>query len=153
MRESDSVEQFITDSRKALEELKVKQLVGGKNVLHYFTGTQNAWDLFVYSDVPLKVYRITFSFETARNKALMGLTAFYRLNNPNVLVGPVEPTAVAPPINVYQDDVVPYSLDQYIIDLYIVNNSFVGIPTAYDVYIKYFFDGTDTGTFLTQQLS
>lgn len=153
MREGDSVESFIKDSRGFLDQIKVRQQVGGINVLHYLTGTNDLYDLHVFSNVPQKVYRLTFIFGTAKSRALLGITAYYRIDNPNVMSESVEPTAVAPQISVNQDDTTPYLGDRYIVDYYIINNSYSGIPTDYDVYIKFFAEGTDTGTWSIEQIS
>lgn len=148
MREPGTIESFIKEARTFLDEIKNKQQVAGDNVLFYTSNSDELYDIHVYSDAPLLKVRVTLTFDTATDRALINSFPVFSVNNPDVMANAQTPTSSVPQIQVFQDDIAPYDHIYYDTDIYIRNNSFDTVPVNYDVYIKLFFTGTDHGTWV-----
>lgn len=154
MREGDTVQNFVKDTRTYLNEVKNVQFIGSNSALYYSTGNEDLYDYHTYSDQAEQSFRITFDYATAEGFALLSLAIYWSINHQDVLAFSVEPTGVSPDISITKDDVAPPERGQFTTIFYVTNNTYiVGTPTNYDVYIKFFFTGTDTGSYIVERLT
>lgn len=153
MRELPSLEQAIINAERQLQELKSIQYVGKSSLKGYKTATNDSWDWSYYIDYPAQVFRLRFNFDKAKKGAIVRLALFYRINNGNVMQEPV-PTnlATAPSLQfmIEAEDVTDTYMQWQI---RLLNNTFNGsYPEGLTAYVKFFFDGTDTGTWTMTKL-
>lgn len=153
MRESDNVESFIKESELFIQEIKVKQQVGSQNILHRTSSSDNPYDLMVYMAQELRKFQVEFFYDTAQNGALIYYDFYYRIDNPNVMEDPVLETGFSPAIDVSVHNVTPDLPNKSIFEILVFNGSWsiTGIP--YTAYIKFYFNGTDTGTWSVQEIT
>jgi hypothetical protein len=140
------VVEVIKQLRVDLDELKNAQPFGYDSLLTYKTMSSDAYDIGVtLSALEVKEYDVTFVHATAKHGALLVLNPYYRLNNPAVMANPVARDV--------QSNLVSWmktaSNDVSTVWRLRLTSTFT-IPTPF--YIKLFFDGTDTGTFIVTPL-
>jgi hypothetical protein len=140
------VAEFIKRLRVDLDELKNAQRVGYDSLLTYKTSTGDPYDISAaLTAFEVKEYDITFTHDQAKQGALLVLNPYWRLNNAAVMASPV-PKAVQTNLVSWMkiatnDDSTVWRLR--------IENDFSGANTYY---VKLFFDGTDTGTFIVTAL-
>lgn len=128
---------------RALEDLKKVQRVGVSSLKGYKTFSNDLYDWSYLAPADIQRFRLTFTHDTAREGAILRLKAFYRISNGNVMDDPVEGFGTSPD---WQFD---YELESFNDTtttwiLIVLNNV---LPTTLTGYVKFFFDGTDTGTY------
>jgi hypothetical protein len=137
---------FIDRLRVDLDELKNAQRVGYDSLLTYKTASDGSYDISdTLTASQAKEYDITLTHDQAANGALIVMNPYWRLNNSAVMAGPL-------PREVQNSDVswtkTQSNDDTTVWRLRIVNS--FSVSTTY--YVKLFFDGTDTGSFIVTPL-
>jgi hypothetical protein len=133
---------FIDRLRVDLDELKNAQRIGYDSLLTYKTASDGSYDISdTLTASQVKEYDITLTHDQAANGALIVMNPYWRLNNSAVMASPL-------PREVQNSDVswtkIQSNGGTTVWRLRIVNS--FSISTTY--YVKLFFDGTDTGTFI-----
>lgn len=148
MREPDSVIGFVQDARTTLDELKGKQQVGGNNLLYYRTSSSATYDISKFLQGTDVSFLITLTYTNSDHFGIIYFNYFYRLDNPDVMASP-EPvnTSTAPEVTILGNEVTPPEVGRIQYVLTLKNNTYLGIPQDFMVYIKVFFTGTSSGTF------
>ena len=137
------VVEVIRRLRVDLDELKNAQRVGYDSLLTYKTSSGSAYDLSAtLSAGQHQDFDITFTHDLAANGALLVLNAYYRVNNSAVMASPVARDVQTNDVSWMKIASNPTST---VWRLRIYNPSVTG---GYTAYVKLFFDGTDTGTFI-----
>lgn len=149
MREDSNIENTISELQIAVREIKNKQFVASDSVIHYITQSDNDYDLHIDLDSAEKTYTLTADFDNATNGCVLRLDQFYAINQTDVLNSAVEPTAVTPQVSVDYAITMPQEDTRQQYTLIVTNNS---MPTTYDVYLKFVFSGTDSVTFMTEEI-
>src|SRR4051812_14654288 len=134
-----------------LDELKGRQRVAWANLRTYKQFSSGQYDISqALTQGQSKRFLITFTFANATGGAIMEMNAFYRLDNPAVMASPMERRASTNPnIDVrWRKTAAANTYATW--ELVIVNTA--SVVATYTGYVKLFFDGTDTGTFIVQEL-
>ncbi len=144
-RLNDNLERRIKGIETQMQDYKSVQPMTADSLLTYFTSSSANYDFM--TNVPMmssKTYKLTFEYETAKHGAIIDMKLFYRINNSNVMANPELPFwSTAPEILIrYLQEP---STDTKTVWQFIIFNS-LGIANR-DVYMKFFFSGTDRGTF------
>lgn len=145
IREAPTLEQFIADARRTLEEIKTPQQVSGNNILYYNTYKSGLFDFTMYSDAAIKKYLIHFVTDKPRFQ-LIYLSLYYSIDNPDVLASVVETTAVAPDVSATYK-ALPFQRDYVDFELWVYNNTWGLSNTPYNIYFKFYFTGTSSGSY------
>lgn len=143
IRSLPALEAMVKQIEKDLLDIKNKQRIGLTSLKGYKTFSSDPYDWTYTSTVDYKKFRLTFNHDTAKEGAIIKLKAFYRLDDPDVMASPVEGFGTSPD---WQFD---YELESFNDTtttwiLIVLNNV---LPTTLTGYVKFFFDGTDTGTY------
>lgn len=143
IRSLPALEAQVKQIEKDLLEIKGRQRIGLTSLKGYKTFSNNTFDWTYASTSDYKKFRLTFTHTTAKKGAIIKLKAFYRLDDPDVMAGPVEGFGSAP------DWLFDYELESFNDTtttwiLVVINNL---APTSVTGWVKFFFDGTDSGTF------
>lgn len=78
------VKDIITES----QDIKAVQPLGGASFVNYNTYSDDSYDLTHTQSALYKAYRVTFTHDIPGNWHILELTAFLRINNPNVMESP-----------------------------------------------------------------
>lgn len=143
IRSLPALEAMVKQIEKDLLDIKNKQRIGLTSLKGYKTFSSDPYDWTYTSTVDYKKFRLTFNHDTAKEGAIIKLKAFYRLDDPDVMASPVEGFGAAP------DWLFDYELESFNDTsttwiLIVINNS---APSSETGWVKFFFDGTDSGTF------
>lgn len=144
-RELPDVGKILEEIERSLEELKNPQRVGKTSLKGYKTSSDDLYDWSYLSSTDYKKFRLIFRHANAKNGAIMKLKAFYSIDNPDVMANVVEGFGVAP------DLLIDYELEQINPEtttwiIAVLNNTYSPGPgTPLTGYVKFFFDGSDTG--------
>lgn len=133
--------QLTTDA----QDMKGSQPLGGASFVNYFTKSPYAYDYSYTQNVFKRAFRVRFTHNDPGKYHIISLSAFFRLNNGDVMGAPYL-------TNLNRDaqlDVIPdifaLGYNEWIITTENFNEPYPGIP--YDFYLKLFFKGTTPGTF------
>ena len=148
MRSIQTIQDIISRLQRDDRELKEVQFVGKSSLKGYKTSTGSAsdWSILVTTGTPVVHYRLTFTYAKAKKGGIIRLRRFWRINNSAVMDDPVEGYGISPDLTV---DVEPYDTTDTTTSWTVVvsnNTVYGGSPTNLTAYVKWFFDGTDTGT-------
>lgn len=145
----DRKQQSIVSEIKALGndiiEVKGSQPLGGASFVNYVTQQPGSYDYTYTQNVFKRSFRVTFTHALPGKYHILNLSAFFRLNNADVMGTPylVNVNRVA------QLDVIPEpparGLNRWLITTENFDQPFPGV--TYDFYWKLIFHGTTTGTF------
>lgn len=143
-RDRSIVKQF-AELERATQEIKSVQFMGKRAITNYRTYSNNPYDfhtlMVLVNDT--RYFRITFNYNTSTKGALIRLRIFYSID-PDVMGNAIPyVTPTAPAIEVRWRKEVPMENNRATWVARIVKNHF-GVP-SYDAYLKFFFDGTDSG--------
>ena len=150
------VEDF-TDKIKKLERnernIKGAQFVGQDSIRSYKTSSNNNYDhTFTISEADtVRIFRLTLIHATAKTGALITLNVLTRNDNSDVMSNPIPyATNTAPAIQTRWKREVPLVGDR---TTWIIRyqKNLPGI-NSFVAYSKFFFDGTDTGTWTIQEI-
>lgn len=140
------VVEVIKQLRVDLDELKNAQPFGYDSLLTYKTSSPDAYDLSATLAVGAhQEFDITFTFDKAGQGALLVMNPYYRVNNSAVMASPVARDVQTNDVSwmkIASDDT------SATWRLRIENQ----VITGYTAYVKLFFDGTDTGSFIVTPL-
>lgn len=153
MRELDTFTQKVRALEEQARTLKQIQYVGQDSILSYRTYSASTYDYSarIYEANPTKYIRLTLNHAVAKYGALLNLTAFYRADDPNVLADPIPyKTPTAPAIEVRWKQEVPFLGDKTSWIIRIFKGHF-GVD-HYDAYLKFFIEGTDTGSWTITEI-
>lgn len=148
------LESFVTkakDLTDALNDIKKKQALGSDSMVGYFvnSGNQNDYAVTVtYNQV--RRFRLRFTYATARKKAILQLSFFYSINQPNVMSNYVPPWASGPLLQAHVEKQIP--TDTYQDWIFSIHNQPFADNGTLTAYTKFFFAGTDTGTFTITEI-
>ena len=147
IRNPDDIAEVVNQLRVDLQEIKSAQRVGAASLLTYKTASDDQYDLNASLTAgQQKDFLITFNFGTATEGALMILNAYYRIGNPAVMASPGPRNRQTNDVYWGKTQNLPTS-SSYVLRVY--NES---ITSGYTAYVKMYFDGTDTGTFIVEEL-
>lgn len=134
---------LISQLRSTLDELKGAQRVGADNVLGYLNHSNNSYDYSLrLTDSQTKKFTLTFKHDHALHGSVQKLSEFYSLDNPNVTAGVYPAWANGPPVFYRVQKLPPTDTENRWL-FHVVNSG----ASTWDVYFKFFFHGTDSGTF------
>lgn len=127
-----------------LDELKATQNVGQSELIGYQSHSTNLNDFsFTILSSAVKNYILTFTHDKALHGSIQQLFFFYSIDQPDVLNFYIPPWSNGPAVAAYPFKLTPTdAANQWYIN--VSNND----PTlvTYTVYFKYFFAGTDSGS-------
>lgn len=78
------VKDIITET----QEMKSVQPLGGASFVNYNTYSDDTYDITHSQSSLYRAYRVTFTHDIPGNWHILELTAFLRINNPNVMANP-----------------------------------------------------------------
>ena len=147
---SDRIMQEFVDEIKSLtrdiEEIKTLQSFGPDSIVGYLTYSSNQYDLTTSLSLGQeeRTFLLTLEHETAQNGAIIQLSAFIS-TLPNVMGSYIPPWANGPDVLLRIQEVAPHEGDKTFWYVSVRNGTaFLDPVTAY---VKFFFNGTDTGSF------
>ena len=143
IRSLPSIESHLKLIEKALEDIKKVQRVGLKSLKGYKTFSEDSYDWSYTSTTGYKKFRLTFTHAEAKKGAIIKLKAFYRISNSNVMAEPVEGFGAAPSW-LFDYELEDFNDTTTTWTLCVINST---APSSLTGYVKFFFDGSDTGTF------
>lgn len=131
---------------RELDEMKqTPQFFGIDSLLSYKTASTNPYDFTTTLSIgQIKNYRLTFTFDQSNQGAILQLQIYYSLDNPNVMSDPV---ARRPSTNPHVDVKWAKETFESTYQTWIVTVRNISITLTPVPYLKFFFDGTDTGTY------
>lgn len=145
MRESPTLVSAINELERNLIEIKNSpQFFADDSLIAYKTYSADAYDLTTTLSIgETKKYRLTFDYAIATGGAILELNAFYRLDDPDVMS---DPALRNPPFNPHvqvhwEKENSADTQTTWIITVRNISFSLTPVP-----YIKFFIDGTDTGS-------
>lgn len=128
-----------------IQELKSTQYIGKGSIITYKTNSDDDYDLTFFSDQLQDKYILTFTHATAP-RTILDLAVFTSIDQPDVMSDPILYTGTAPPIITRYKKIAPPDIGVTRWQIVYVNSSWGITDNTYNVYSKFFFNGTDTGT-------
>lgn len=151
-RRIPTLEEQVADIEQQIKKLHNIQRVGKQSLKNYKTASDDLYDWSNTTSVYSKIFRLTFTFDTARSGAIIRLALFYRVDNQDVMASPQGVSSTAPSLQfmIMSEDVTDTAMTWQI---RLLNNTQLGtFPETLTAYVKFFFDGTDSGTWTMTQL-
>jgi hypothetical protein len=144
MREDEDLVQFVQELERDIEQIKATQFLGRDSMLSYQTSSASQYDITIHLDPgESQSYRLTLDHAKAKGGAILNLNAFYRLDDANVMADPVfrhPPTNPHIAVTWYKETAADTSTS------WIVKVENITFVLGHDAYVKFYIDGTDTGS-------
>lgn len=154
---SRKTDDWITDIKELQQnsrDRKSTQPIGAGSLLMYKTSTSalNDYNFTLLQTTPLRFFRVTFTHATSQRGALLSLKVFVGIDTPDVMSSPFPYfTSVGAPALVRWKKDTTLSSDSQTVWTIAVAKGNPGTP-SYQVYFKFFIDGTDTGSWIVTAL-
>lgn len=151
MRQPADFVSVINDILNQMEQLKIgTQYFGSDSLITYKTSTTNQYDYTTTLSLgEKKRYRVTFNHAIAKDHAIIQMNIFYSLDNANVMSDPIKRhPGFNPHVTVvWGKETYGETFTTWIVEIENISFSLTPVP-----YLKFFFDGTDSGTFVIDQI-
>ena len=132
-----------------LEQLQTVQSLNNLSVRSKTTYSTNQYDYLVNQTATVERWRLSVTPNSGK-LSLIDMKHWFRLNNPDVMASPQQPSGTAPIVTVKYVQNRPTGAT-FTWDFKIMSN-LAGFPPPHNVYFKFMFSGTDDVTWTMTKL-
>lgn len=139
----------IRDLKDDADDLKGVQPLGGASFVNYTYHTQDAYDYSFNQSVSIRSFRLRFIYDDVASEKyhIVMPSLYYRIDNGNVMELPYFELA-SPIVSI---DVLPEPSSPGESRWLLVSQNY-DTPTAHNIYLKFYFQGTVSGTFVVESV-
>lgn len=140
-RKTEDILTTIKRLKQNSDEIKSLQFIGGASFQNYTTNSINSSDFNI--TVPnndWRTRRINFNFSNPNEVHIISVSAFFRLDNANVMANPTSPVVTGQNVKTLPE-FAQVGKQTWLLD--IINTS----GSSHTYYFKFYFKGTTPGTF------
>lgn len=145
----DTIYSVLKRCIETLEQLQTAQSLDNQSVRSKTTYSSNQYDYLVSQTATIEVWRLSVTPNSGK-LSLIDMKHWFRVDNPDVMASPQQPTSTAPIVTVkyVQNRPTGATLSW---DFKILSNLY-GFPPPHNVYFKFMFSGTDDVTWTMVKL-